>query len=371
MKVAVITRHAISNYGSLLQTMALQKIISQMGYECEIIDYVRNDESYKRLEITLLKRKPDWNRNLIKRMVYLILRQPESLLVGIKFEKMREKYLKSTKRYVSLEQLKLDKPEASVYITGSDQVWGPVSNGTYDSTYCLSFTDDVDKRISYASSFGHTEMTTELAKYYRKWLSRYQHITVREDSAVALLHNMQLEADQVLDPTLLLNEKAWSAYIYQKDIPKEKYVLVYQLHNDKKLGEYAEKIAKKKNMPLLRISASFHQAMRPGKLIWAPEIGKFLAYIKNAECLITDSFHGTAFAINFNTPFVEVLPNNNTGTRNVSILKLTGLSDRILKDENDINLACKKIDFTFANHVIDQKRAESICMLDSMIKMGI
>lgn len=140
------------------------------------------------------------------------------------------------------------------------------------------------------------------------------------------------------------------------------------MHNDKKLGEYAEKVSKAKGLPLVRISATFHQISRPGKFVYAPDIGKFLSYIKNAECMITDSFHGTAFAINFNTPFVEVLPNNNTGSRNMSILKLTGLSNRILINDNDVELANEPIDFSHANYVLSQKRTESIQILKDMIE---
>ena len=84
--------------------------------------------------------------------------------------------------------------------------------------------------------------------------------------------------------------------------------------------------------------------------------------------MITDSFHGTAFAINFNMPFVEVLPNNNTGTRNMSILRMTGLSHRILRDEEDIQLAKNKVDFTEANEVLKEKRIESLEILKKMIE---
>ncbi len=95
---------------------------------------------------------------------------------------------------------------------------------------------------------------------------------------------------------------------------------------------------------------------------------EFLSYIKNAECMITDSFHGTAFAINFNTPFVEILPNNKTGTRNMSILKLTGLSNRILSDDKNITLAMKKMDYSRANQIIEEKRKESLNVLKNMIE---
>lgn len=368
MKIAVITRHAITNYGSLLQAFATQKIIESMGHKCEIIDYVRDDESYRNHEVTLLKRKANWYNNPIKRVAYLALRQPESILAGRKFEKEQRKYLNLSKRYSTEEALRLDKPKADLYITGSDQVWGPIENGTYDSVYCLSFTDDLDRRISYAASFGHTEMTHELSLYFQKWLARYESIAVREDSAVKMLKSIDIKAEQVLDPTLLLDANFWVRYA--KPIPYKKYILVYQLHNDKKLGEYAAKVAKEKGLPLIRVSASFHQISRQGKLIWCPNIGEFLSYVKNAECMITDSFHGTAFAINFNTPFVEVLPNNNTGTRNMSILNLTGLSERILKDYNDVDLSKKEIDFSYANSVIGKKREESKDVLLKLIQQN-
>ena len=84
--------------------------------------------------------------------------------------------------------------------------------------------------------------------------------------------------------------------------------------------------------------------------------------------MVTDSFHGTAFAINFNTPFVEVLPNNKTGTRNMSILKLTGLSDRILTDDENITLAKKRIDYSGVNQIIEEKRKASLSVLKNMIE---
>ena len=293
------------------------------------------------------------------------IKTSRKLLAGKKFECEQNKYLELSKLYVSQDELMNDRPYADVYMTGSDQVWGPTEDGSYDSSYCLSFVPDSEKKIAYAASFGHTDMTEELCSYYKKWLRRYEHIAVREDSALNFLNTIDIEAQQVIDPTLLLTREEWEKYVGEKI--EKKYVLVYQLHNDKRLGEYAQKVAKEKGLPLLRVSASLHQITRPGKFIWCPSIKNFLSYVKNAECMITDSFHGTAFAINFNTPFVEVLPNNNTGTRNMSILRLTGLSNRILKDD-DVNLAMTTIDFSETNRILEKKREESIEILKHMLE---
>lgn len=363
MRVAVITRHAITNYGSLLQAYATQKVIESFGHSCEIIDYIRKDESYMEHEKTLLKRKANWNNNLLKRYLYLIVRQPESIAAGKKFETERKRLLKLTRLYDSEEDLKNNPPIADVYVTGSDQVWGPTENGEYDDSYFLSFTDK--KKISYAASFGRLEMTWESDSYPRKWLGVYRYISVREKSAVELLQGMGIGAKQVIDPTLLFNSSFWNRLV--EPIKEKNYILVYQLHNDKKLGEYAKKVAEAKGLKLIRVSSSFHQVSRPGKFIWCPSIGKFLAYIKYAECMITDSFHGTALAINFNTQFIEVLPNNKTSTRNISLLELTGLSNRVLSREDEFELMNTTIDFKIVNEIIENEREKSKNILKEML----
>ena len=250
MKVAVITRHAITNYGSLLQAIATQEIVKQLGNECEIIDYIRKDESFWKSERTLIKKKTEWNNSPLKKLIYLALRSPESIIAGKRFSKERKKYLNLGKCYSSAKELKIDSPNADTYMTGSDQVWGPVMNGTYDDSYCLSFTDK--NKVAYASSFGHIDITKELEDYYKKWLSKYKFIAVREDSAVDILKGINIEAKQVLDPTLLLDKSYWEKL--SKPIKKQKYVLVYQLHNNKELDDYAKRVAEMKGLPLILLS---------------------------------------------------------------------------------------------------------------------
>lgn len=364
VKIVVITRHAITNYGSLLQAIATQQLVESLGNACEIIDYIRTDETYQNQERTMLKCKPAFNRSTFKRTIYLALRQNASVKAGRRFEAMRKKYLHLTRWYSDLSRLETDKPQADIYMTGSDQVWGPVMNGTYDSAYCLSFTDDHERRVAFAASFGRTNFDKEAESYYKKWLFRYDAIAVREDSAVQLLASWGIRAQQVIDPTLVLDHTYWDTLALP--IKEQKYILIYQIGHNKRMDDYAKAVAKKAGLPLVRVSASFHQIVRGGKFKFCPDIGEFLSYIKNAACLITDSFHGTAFALNFNTSFVEVLPGE-TSTRNMSILRLTGLTDRILRSENDIDLAFKPVDFTYANKVLAEKREEGMQILSQML----
>ena len=148
---------------------------------------------------------------------------------------------------------------------------------------------------------------------------------------------------------------------------KKKYVLVYQIHNDRKLGLYAKHFAKSIGLPLIRISPYLHQISREGKLVWLPELGEFLSYIKHCSYFITDSFHGTAFALIFNKQFFEILPNNNTGSRNLSILRLTGLENRIVSNYNDFDIIKKRIDYNKVNAILAEERLKSIKILKDIL----
>lgn len=353
MEIKIITRHYPSNYGSLLQSIATQTIIEQLGHNCKIIDYIRNDECGLHGVITALHRKKNWTSNLLKEITYVILRFPDEKLAEIKFSSMRKKYLHLTERCHTLKDL--SNLDADVFITGSDQVWGPLLNGKYDDAYFLSFVTEKPK-IAFSASFGKTEFNDVIIKEYKKYLSKYSFITVREDTALKMLKQWDIPCiGQILDPTLILTGKDWDRLIKQIETP-EHYVLVYQIHNDKQLGIYAQNFSKKLGLPLIRISPFIHQVSREGNLKLLPDIGEFLAYIKKCTYFITDSFHGTAFALNFNKEFIEILPNTSTGSRNLSILRLTKLENRIVSDMNDFSLINKRINYDNVNSILYEQR---------------
>lgn len=363
MDLKIITRHAPSNYGSLLQSIATIKILKGMGHQAQIIDYLRPDERGLQAVLTSLASKRSWNNNLLKKWFYVSVRYPEEKCAEVRFNQMRHRYLMLSHRCSSVSDLQ--KLDADVFITGSDQVWGPMLNGHYDENYFLSFVVDKPK-ITYAASFGKTEFTPAIIENYKQMLSRYDAITVREDSAVKMLNDWETDCTgQVLDPTLMLTLDEWNQYT-GKEI-KKKYVLVYQIHNDRKLGLYAKHFAKSIGLPLIRISPYLHQISREGKLVWLPELGEFLSYIKHCSYFITDSFHGTAFALIFNKQFFEILPNNNTGSRNLSILRLTGLENRIVSNYNDFDIIKKRIDYNKVNAILAEERLKSIKILKDIL----
>lgn len=364
MDIKVITRHAPSNYGSLLQAIATQTVLERLGHRCEIIDYVRDDEHGLLGVITALNGKKNWTDNFLKKAIYVAVRYPEEKIAEHKFLNMRRKYLNLTRRCSTHKDL--SELDADVFMTGSDQVWGPVLNGKFDSAYFLSFVSGKPK-VAFAASFGKTDFTDDVVDKYRQLLSKYTAITVREDSAVNMLAQWGVPcAGQVLDPTLLLSVTDWNRLARSVQVPR-RYVLVYQIHNDKRLGDYAQRFARHAGLPLLRISQSMHQALREGNLKLLPGIGEFLYYIKHSTYFITDSFHGTAFALNFNKDFIEVLPNTSTGSRNLSILRLTGLENRIVSDFNDFSLLNEHINYDKVNSIIEKQSNISLKTLKSIL----
>jgi len=366
MKVSLITRHAISNYGSLLQAIATKQIIEDLGNSCEIIDYIPDCEMPSKIEVCTLKSKPRWYNNPLKRMAYLALRQPSALISGAYFKKWRKKYLKLTKRYSSIESLKNDKPSADIYMTGSDQVWGPAAGKSYDECYFLSFLDKTDKKIAYAASIGRQNLEGEEKGKIAALLKDYSAISVRESSAVEQLREMGISASHVLDPTLLFNKDFWNSFANKKR-KTDDYILVYQLHNNPRLNEYAKLVSEKTGLKIIRMSVNFHQIFRCGSFKWLPDIGGFLSYIRDAKLVITDSFHATAFSINYNVPFAEVLAENGTQCRNQSILIQTGLEDRIVTDFNSADLITKPIDYERVNGIIADLREDSLNTLKNMM----
>ena len=368
-QIAVITRHSVANYGSVLQSFATQSILDKLGFDTKIIDYTRADEKGGNIVKVKLKGNNigNMNRNIFNKLLYIISQFPNYEYSYRKFKMFRKKLLNQTEEYSSIEELRQKCPKADIYMTGSDQVWGEIGGDIYDSAYFLDFVPNGSNCISYSASFGKEKVSDELIKKLPNLLNKYSDIMVREQSAVDIINkNTTQNAELVLDPTLLLNKEQWEAKAQGK-LKYNKYILIYQLHKNKEFDSYAEKVAKKMELPLIRISPSINSITRSGKFIYMPTPESFLNYLKNATLLLTDSFHGTVFSLIFNKQFIEILPGE-TSTRVINILELTKLTNRILQDYNDFSLLNKKIDFKDVNKILEEERKKSINKLENALK---
>ena len=174
MKVDFITRHAIPNYGSILQTYATQEVLKKLNCDSEVINYIRLDETADRTIATNCNIEGSGIKSKIKKLGYLILQAPNVKHMHKKFSKYRNIYLKQTSReYNSIEELRNNLPKADVYCTGSDQVWAKIGGVNYDEAYFLSFVPEDKKCISYAASLGKSKIDKKLEKKLPELLKKY------------------------------------------------------------------------------------------------------------------------------------------------------------------------------------------------------
>ena len=169
----------------------------------------------------------------------------------------------------------------------------------------------------------------------------------------------------------MLNKDTWSSYLPEVKMDK-KYLLVYQLHNEHdnaNFDEAVKSIAKEKNLEIVRITYSYSD-LKIGKKIVLPQVFEFLSLIKNAEFIVTDSFHGTAFSINFNKQMAIIYPKK-FSTRMDNILSLTGLSERRYTSADKIGKWNNVIDYEPVNKILDAKRSEINNRIDEWCENGI
>lgn len=330
--IGIITIHKINNYGSVFQAYALQKACENLGCKAEIIDYnfpnqAHNDNKYVAHGDTQ-PNEPRW----IKMLYALdLLRQHKgiSAFVG-SYQHLSEK------QYNSPEQLKLNAPQYDVYITGSDQLWNPRHcNG--DPAFMLHFAPDNALKISYAASIGSNKMPDELHPLFKELLSRYAHIAVRENSGVQVIREITgKDATVVLDPTLLLSKEQWNEIAAPKRQFKKKYILCYFLNYTFNAFPYVDELAQymkeQTGYEIVRVARPPHHLGAPHthfKVGASPE--EFLALVRDAEMVLTTSFHGTAFAVNYGKPvFTVVQDRNASDSRQVSLMHNLGLDDQVL-----------------------------------------
>lgn len=330
--IGIITIHKIHNYGSVLQAYALQQVCEEMGFEVDIIDYnfpneFHADYKYKTQGDTL-PNEPKWIKMLFAKA---LARQHK----GIDTFGKTHQHL-SGKSYSSPEELKMCAPTYDVYITGSDQLWNPrYCNG--DPAFMLHFASDDALKISYAASIGANAIPAELIPRYKELLNRYAHISVRENSGRQVVRDIiGKDVDVVLDPTLLLNREEWNRIATPNRQFKRKYILCYYLNYTFNSFPYVDQLAdymqKQTGYEIVRVSRPPHKLFMPHthyRVGATPE--EFLALVRDSEMVLTTSFHGTAFAVNYGKPvFTIVKDRTASDSRQVSLMENLGLDKQIL-----------------------------------------
>lgn len=330
--IGIITIHKINNYGSVFQAYALQKACEDLGYKVEIIDYdfpnsFHIPQKYAS-KVDTQPNEPKWIKFLY---AFDLIKQHK----GIRNFVLKYQSL-SKNQYSSPSDLEIAPPHYDVYITGSDQLWNP-RHCNADPAFMLHFAPDTALKISYAASIGTNSIPSELKSQYQKLLGRYAHIAVRENSGASVVKEIAgKEATVVLDPTLLLDKNQWNQIATPRRLFKKKYILCYFLNYTFNAFPYVDHLAeymqKQTGYEIVRVARPPHKLGLPHthyRVGASPE--DFLALIRDAEMVLTTSFHGTAFAVNYGKPvFTVVQDRNASDSRQVSLMQNLGLEEQVL-----------------------------------------
>lgn len=331
--VGIITIHKINNYGSVLQAYALQHVCRSLGFEAEIIDYNFPNSYHRENRYACSEDKaatePLWIKLIF---AFSLLRQHKKTA-----EFVERRLQLSARQYNHPEELRETPPEYDIYITGSDQVWSPRHcNG--DPAFLLHFAPENALKISYAASFGTDHLPQDLEIRFMTLLQRYSRISTREESGLQIIHHLTGKgAVKALDPTLLLTSDEWNRIAIPHRMIKRKYILCYFLNYSFNAFPYVEDLAehlrKETGYELVRVARPPHSLKLCNnryRIGASPE--EFISLIRDAEMVLTTSFHGTAFAINFGKPLLSIVRDaeNDGDNRQTDLMKSLGLHDNIL-----------------------------------------
>lgn len=337
MKIAIMTQPLGKNYGGMIQAWALQQVLKKAGHEPVTMDrqFDAKGSAYHAARLgkrTLKKVLGKWSAPInFERYLPEILQHSYAFL---------EQHLSMSEPLDSTEKLKahFQREQYDAVIVGSDQTWRPRYSPNIDN-YFLDFLQGISiKRIAYASSFGvdEWEFTKEQTQRCALLVKKFDAISVRENSAVELCNKyLGVEATQVLDPTLLLERQAYEALYKTKDIPAGQGIYTYILDQaawKERVVATAKQILNQpvyKNQPKASISALASSRLADYKM---PALEGWIKGFADAEFVITDSFHGTVFAILFNKPFISLINPDRGASRFYSLCEALGLTNRLLTE---------------------------------------
>jgi len=370
-KASVITILDCQNIGTYLQAYTLSEILKKQGIAVEYIDYRRPQQSIWNFSVK--KVMTDKSLSVIYRIFSAGYRLAIHPIAKYRLRQFVKKNLNLTQiTYHSYNDLQKQIPLADIYITGSDQVWNSSYNNGVDKSYFLDFAPANKKRISYAASIGLKSFPQEEMELTRELLLKYNHLSVRELSAVSLLNQIGVSnVTYVLDPTLLFTKENWENFALQDTfVKKESYLLIYSVEKNRKnlINEYALKIAKQRNLKIYQVTAGWFSEKIPccDRLFSFSSPQRFINLMLQADFILVSSFHGTVFSANLNKQFFSVCPKD-FSSRIESFLELVQLENRLIYEENNDVLQIQDCNFDITNQILDAERKKSIEFIENAI----
>lgn len=369
MKIGIITFHKPINFGACLQALAMQEVLQPLGDRVELIDYIPNDVLATYKPLSLFKYRNVAKRST-KEAVFSLLSDVKNFSYICKKRKVfrdffHQYYQLSAKSYKEgkLEQQPLD---YDLCFAGSDQIWNPDITFGFDAAFFLKFGSERMVRAAYAASVGKETFSDAEKAELKELTKQFDSIAMREKTGAALLQEViQRKVENVLDPTLLLPGKAWREMLKNSTQPSGKYIFVYALYQNPEMTQLIEALNKKTGLPIVTISK---RSVYQNELARFPLAGpaQFVSLIDHAEFVVTNSFHGTAFSLNFSKQFICVM-GGGRNSRMIDLLTKLSIADRAVTKYDEKLLSMMPIDYTCVQEKLEDERKTSLAYIQAVV----
>ena len=381
-KLGICVCYQHRNYGSQLQSYATTVELKKRGIDFEIIRYKK-----KITPALLLKSLPRLfnpvfinDRVLVryqkklKLLMHPQLKQNNNIRNSCLAKFSKEHFTSLSPMYYGYDELCKAAEKYDAVMVGSDQLWAP--SGITSNFYNLMFAPDEKTKISYAASFGVSQIEKKYHNLYNQFLSRMDFISVRENSGKKLVESLSdKSAEVVVDPVLLLDKEDWDREIPDKRLYDKPYIFAYFLGKSPEYRNAVTEFARKKG---LKIVTSHHMDSynKADESFgdYAPfDVGpaEFVNLIRNAEYVFTDSFHGSVFSMLYKKKFLVFnrYSDKSISSKNSridSFCRNYGLSER--RFDGNIDAVDNEIDFDTVHKKVENHRAESRAFLDRALR---
>lgn len=354
MKIGILTFHRAYNYGARLQCYALSSYLRSLGQNVKVIDYYPDyfRDEYGVFPLKRIRQAPFLSKLAI--LLESLLHLPLNIIRRNKFDQ----FLSLIPLSQSLSSSSSHYGDYDIVFVGSDQVWNRHLTGNrLDIFYTGGVPHKGIKLVSYAASTNFDASIVNQTSYYFNILNNFDVVTVREDPFRDYCNNLVPGSTiTVADPILLLDKDDWKK-IAKKPKIKHQYVLVYTVPSNASVMQLAKMVAKANNWDIIELVPSVKYIYRKyARQIASPQ--EFVGFFMYASYVVTTSFHGTAFSINFEKQFSTVLLNNAVDERALSLLNRLNLKSRAVSS-NSIGLPESDIDYVKTNILLNDFRLQS------------
>lgn len=362
MKIGLITIYHVPNYGSVLQTYATQELLTKLGHEVSVIRYNYFNKRY----YDEIGHGPSLRERFYPLKSLLMPCSKAAVL-----KRFRNKYLHFTIPFENRESLlEYDWSSYDAFVVGSDQVWN--TRFLYgDPSFLLDFAPAGKHRYSISSSFATTSVEKKYESSFRDELLKFDAISVREQNGVNIIQKqlgIEKPVEVTLDPTLLLSKEEWLSLFPRKTLHQRKpyilyYMWAYAFEPRPYIYEVVRHFKAKMNCDVIALEGIRDSKDCQGITFINADnstISEFIDLFSNASLVITSSFHGTAFALNFGVPVISIVPDNDGDDRQSTLLKKCGAENSIVHIGTEITTIQPEYDMQRVVSILDGIRRENI-----------